>query len=444
MKFGARALLPSRISGQIALLILLSLLVFHAIVTVGIFWGREQFQPPGPPGRGRDLVTVVQFLAAMPRAERPRIMSYMADAFPNLRVAPAVALPDARPDAAPDSRLGFLRRYLGAGFQVLPADDAAGAAGGEIWAVRLPDGDIVSVTTTAERPPPSLGGPLLATALFIVVSISVLALWAARSLTTPLTRFARAAESFSPDGDIALVPEHGPAEIRAAARALNQMRSRIKTLVEDRIRMLAAMGHDLRTPITRMRLRSEFIADESLRKQMLLDLDQMRSMIDAALSYLRDGKAQEKKTAIDLATLLQTVCDQFGDMGYETSYIGPDHLTLCAQPDGLQRAVGNLVDNAVRYGGKALLRLTVMPDIVRIDVEDEGPGIADADKALMQEPFVRGNAARNMNDAHGFGLGLTIARIVAQAHHGTLSLHDRQPSGLIARITLARDHSMAD
>jgi signal transduction histidine kinase len=289
------------------------------------------------------------------------------------------------------------------------------------------------------QPPPFFAGPFVVTALFLIVSVMLLALWAGRFLIRPLTGFTQAAESFQPDSDISPIPERGPEEVRAAARALNAMQCRIKGLVADRTRMLAAMGHDLRTPITRMRLRSEFITDETLRGQMLRDLDQMKAMIDAALTYLRDGKSRDDRTRADVATLLQTICDQHADMGHDVSYFGPDHFIMDAQPDALHRAIANLVDNAVRYAGKARIRLSMVPAAVRIEVQDDGPGIPDSEKAAMLEPFVRGDAARGMNDAQGFGLGLAIARTVAEAHGGRLSLHDREPHGLIARVEIARD-----
>lgn len=439
MSFSVRAILPNRISGQIAILILVSLIAIHAIITASILWSRGQFGPPSPPARAGELVTVIRMIAAVLHADRAQFMPHIVNAFPGLDIKPGNPVAADNAEVRPDPRIDGLRRHLGPGFQITPVTAAGtNSDGSDILAVRFPDGDTVTARFTRELPPPFFGGPLFMTALFVIVSVTLLALWAARSLTAPLTSFAKAAEGFSPDGDIAPIPERGPVEIRTAAKALNQMRRRIKTLVEDRTRMLAAMGHDLRTPITRMRLRSEYIADETLRGQMLRDLDQMKAMIDAALSYLRDGKNKEEPTRVDVATLLQTVCDQCTDMGHDAIYFGPEHFTMDARADALQRAVGNLVDNAVRYGHKARVRLALVSDAIRIEVEDDGPGIADADKAAMLEPFVRGDASRSMNDSQGFGLGLAIARAVAEAHGGTLTLHDRKPSGLTARIEIAR------
>jgi signal transduction histidine kinase len=274
------------------------------------------------------------------------------------------------------------------------------------------------------------------TLLFAVISVTLLGLWAARALTAPLSSFAKAAESFSLNGAAAPLPERGPVEIRSVAKAFNRMRERITGLIDDRTKMLAAISHDLRTPITRMRLRSEFIEDEAHRSRMLDDLDQMRSMLESVLSFLRNDRKLEAMTLVDIATTLQLVADQFADMGHKVAYDGPRHAMAMVRPDDLHRSVTNLVENAVRFGAEAMIHLAVSTDHVTIEVEDDGPGISDARKDVMLEPFVRGDDARNMDEAAGFGLGLSIAHAIVLAHGGELSLHDRQPRGLVVRIQL--------
>jgi signal transduction histidine kinase len=214
------------------------------------------------------------------------------------------------------------------------------------------------------------------------------------------------------------------------------MRERITTLIDDRTRMLAAISHDLRTPITRMRLRSEFIEDDVHRSRMLEDLDQMRSMLESVLSFLVNDRKLESMTLVDIATTLQLVADQFADMGHQVAYDGPEHAMATVRPDDLHRSITNLVENAVRFGAEATIRLTMSQDTVTIDIADDGPGISDARKDVMLEPFVRGDDARNMDEVAGFGLGLSIARAIVLAHGGELSLNDRQPHGLIVRIVL--------
>jgi signal transduction histidine kinase len=169
---------------------------------------------------------------------------------------------------------------------------------------------------------------------------------------------------------------------------------------------------------------------------MLSDLEQMRSMLESVLSFLRNGRRQEAMTLVDIASTLQLITDQFGDMGRMVIYDGPAHAMATVRPDDLHRAVTNLVENAVRFGAEAVIRLRIATDQLTIDVEDNGPGISDAQKQTMLEPFVRGDDARNMDEAAGFGLGLSITNAIVLAHRGALSLHDREPHGLVVRMRL--------
>jgi signal transduction histidine kinase len=301
----------------------------------------------------------------------------------------------------------------------------------------LPDGAMISAKLLPDQwQRPFWGGPWMMTLLFAIISVTLLGLWAARALTAPLSSFAKAAESFSLSGAAAPLPERGPEEIRSVAKAFNRMRERITALIDDRTKMLAAISHDLRTPITRMRLRSEFIEDDGHRSRMLHDLDQMRSMLESVLSFLRNDRKLESMTLVDIATTLQLVTDQFADMGHKVAYDGPEHAMATVRPDDLHRSITNLVENAVRFGTEAAIRLRMSSDIVTIDIEDDGPGISDARKDVVLEPFVRGDDARNMDEAAGFGLGLSIAHAIVLAHGGELSLNDRQPHGLMVRIQL--------
>ncbi len=433
MTVSARSLLPSRISSQIAVLIVVSLLAIHLIVTAVFVLGRpDDHRLDGPPSQ---FVPLVQLIDTTAPAQRDRIVADINRTFPHLdmTLAPPNSADLGLGDEAP--HLGGLRRHLGPGFRVAIIESAPDQDDRPLLAIRLQDGEIITTRILAGAPPPFIG-PVTVTLLFIAISMTLLGLWAARALTSPLRAFAKAAEGYDPDGAFAPLPERGPDEIRTAARAFNQMRERIKHLIEDRVRMLAAVGHDLRTPITRLRLRSEFVEDAALRTHMLGDLEQMKTMVEAALVFLRDGRSQESLTKIDLPTTLQTIADQFADLDHDVRYAGPDHATILARPDALYRAIANLVDNAVRYGGTAVVRLTIEASSAVIMIEDDGPGIPDADKDRMLAPFVRGDAARTMDAASGFGLGLSIARAVVETHGGTLSLQNRAPSGLVATITL--------
>jgi signal transduction histidine kinase len=422
------------ISGQIAALVVASIIAIHLILTAAILIHRpDQLAPPFEHGHSQ-LVPVVQLLGAAPAAGRPALFADIARAFPQLGVDSLPAGPAPAVDELDSFNLRSLHRRLGRSYRIfsLAHDEDIHKIG-----IVLPDGAMISARLPPdERELPFWIRPWIVTLLFAAVSVTLLGLWAARALTAPLSSFARAAESFSLNGAAAPLPERGPEEIRSVAKALNRMRERITTLIDDRTRMLAAISHDLRTPITRMRLRSEFIEDEVHRGRMLRDLDQMRSMLESVLSFLRNDRKLESMTLVDIASSLQLVADQFADIGHKVAYEGPEHAMATGRPDDLHRSITNLVENAVRFGTETTIRLTMSPDTVTIEVEDDGPGICDARKDVMLEPFVRGDDARNMDEAAGFGLGLSIARATVLAHGGELSLNDRQPHGLIARIEL--------
>jgi signal transduction histidine kinase len=422
------------ISGQIAALVITSMAAIHLII-VATFLIHRPDQPDPLIDRGHSqLAAAVQLLAAAPAAARPRLFADIARAFPQLDIEGLA--PGQPPTANKPSGLSLasLRRRLGRDYRVfwLASDGDTHKIG-----IALPDGAIIAAKFLPDqRQRPLWSAPWMTTLLFAVVSVTLLGLWAARALTAPLSSFARAAESFSLNAADAPLPERGPEEIRSVARALNRMRERISTLIDDRTKMLAAISHDLRTPITRMRLRSEFIEDDVHRRHMLGDLDQMRSMLESVLSFLRNDRKLEAMTLVDIASALQLVTDQFADMGHKVVYDGPEHAMATVRPDDLHRSITNLVENAVRFGAETTIRLRVGSENLTIDVEDDGPGISDARKNVMLEPFVRGDDARNMDEAAGFGLGLSIARSIVLAHDGELSLHDRQPRGLIVRVEL--------
>jgi signal transduction histidine kinase len=422
------------ISGQIAALVIASIVALHLIITVTFLIHRPDQIEPSVDRRHSQLAAAVQLIGAAPAAERPRLFEDIKRAFPQFEIG---NLASGAPPVTHDSlspELHGLHRRLGSSYRLfsLANDDNRHEVG-----IVLPDGAVLSANLlNGQWQRPFWGGPWMVTLLFAVISVSLLSLWAARALTAPLSSFAKAAEEFSLDGTAAPLPERGPAEIRSVAKALNRMRQRIGALIDDRTKMLAAISHDLRTPITRMRLRSEFIEDEGHRSRMLRDLDQMRSMLESVLSFLRNDRKLEAMTLVDIASSLQLITDQFTDMGHSVSYVGPEHVMATVRPDDLHRSVTNLVENAVKFGAEATVRLVASPDAVIIEVEDDGPGISDARKEVMLEPFVRGDDARNMDEASGFGLGLSIARSIVLAHGGELSLNDREPHGLIVRIRL--------
>lgn len=266
----------------------------------------------------------------------------------------------------------------------------------------------------------------------LLAAVAVFAAWRA---VRPLERFARAAERLGRDMDAPPMDDGGPAEVRRAATAFNRMQQRIRAFVTDRTRMLAAVTHDLRTPITRLRLRAELMDDADARAKMIADLDEMEAMINATLSFARDETAVEPVQALDLAALLQAVCDDAADAGGEAVYDGPSHRVVEGRPLALKRAFANLVGNAVTYGARARVALIDTPDGPCVTVDDDGPGVAEAERDAVFRPFYRAEKSRS-RDTGGVGLGLSVVRAVVTAHGGEVTLGNRDEGGLRATVRL--------
>jgi signal transduction histidine kinase len=306
--------------------------------------------------------------------------------------------------------------------------------------LRLPDGGWVNYRIFLPPTRPWHSETFLAAFVVMTAAAVLLILWAVARLMRPVRLLAMAADRLGRDVNAAPLPEEGPSEVATAARAFNQMADRIRRFVADRTQMLAAIGHDLRTPITRLRLRAEFMEDDEQRRKMLADLDEMEQMIAATLAFARDDAAAEPASAMDLAALCRTVADEAADarpeMAEAISYDGPERLVLRARPVALKRALANLVSNAVAYGGAARLRLSPAEGgVVRLVVEDDGPGVPEAELEGVFTPFRRLEASRN-RETGGTGLGLTITRNILRAHGGDVVLRNRQGGGLSAVVTL--------
>lgn len=281
--------------------------------------------------------------------------------------------------------------------------------------------------------------PAAAMATIVLISMLLLSVYAVRWVIAPLAEVASAATSF---GRSPRAPEvlhrRGPLEIAQVADALNDMRTRIAALLDDRTRMLAAISHDLRTPLTRLRLRSERVREDPLRTAMLGDIAKMTRMINETLEYLREDARSEAVTCIDLPSFLQTICSEFADTGHAVSYAGPARLPYACRPRALSRAVTNIVENAVKHGSTVtvVLRPTAS-DHIEIEVADDGPGIAPALRDKVFEPFFKADSARQ--GSGGFGLGLSIALDIAKRHGGSIELKPRKPSGLLVSMLLPPD-----
>ncbi len=278
-------------------------------------------------------------------------------------------------------------------------------------------------------------------AFFVMaVVVSLLSVWAVRRSTAPLALFAWAAERLGRDVNAPDLPEGGPREVNRAAKAFNEMQRRLRSLINDRTQMLAAISHDLRTPITRLRLRAEFVEDTEQRNKMLNDLEQMEEMIAATLAFARDDNANEPRQNLDLGDLMQSICDDASDMGNDVVYRGSPNEPFSGRPLALRRAFTNLVDNAVKYGHRARVNIEASPKHFTITIEDDGPGIADTELERVFEPFYRIETSRN-RDTGGTGLGLAVVRSIIRSHGGEITLSNSPKGGLRATVTLPREEA---
>jgi signal transduction histidine kinase len=291
-----------------------------------------------------------------------------------------------------------------------------------IIGMRIPDGDWLNLSVPEEPLRPWHSPRFLAAFLLMTVTAAGLTLWAVRRLTAPLRTLAAAAEALGRDVNAPPLPEGGPSEVATAATAFNTMAARIRRFVQDRTELLTAIGHDLRTPITRLKLRAEFVDDDEQRGKMLADLEELEAMVSATLAFGRDARTTEPVASLDLAELLRTVLDEIGDtrpdVAANLGYEGPPHLTVRARPLALKRALANLASNAITYGGAARIRLKPPTELDRVF-----------------EPFHRGEPSRN-RETGGVGLGLPIARNIMRAHGGDVVLANRPMSGVKATLTL--------
>jgi signal transduction histidine kinase len=303
--------------------------------------------------------------------------------------------------------------------------------------VRLADGTWVRFDQHLARE--ALDWPLRLVLSLSILAAGVLAvaLLAVRWLTRPLVRLTRAAEGLGRDIHAPPVAERGPLEVQRTARAFNTMQARLRRYLEDRTRILTAVSHDLKTPITRLRLRAEMLDDAAQREAILRDLDEMQAMTRGTLDFLRGLESEERARPVDLAALLEAVVEDARAAGGEASLAGEAAGTLTARPLALKRCLTNLVDNAVRYGGSARLEVTESDEHVMIRVLDAGPGIPAEHLEAVFQPFHRLEGSRSRATG-GTGLGLAIARNIARAHGGELSLHNRPEGGLEARLSLPR------
>lgn len=268
------------------------------------------------------------------------------------------------------------------------------------------------------------------------IAFAIAAWFGARTIARPMQQMRDSATKIGDNINTPPMIEFGPTEIRDAIQVLNRMQERIRSQLEERGRFLAAVSHDLRTPLTRMRLRVAYLDDSFDKDKMNADIEEMAAMLDATLNYLRGEAQTEDWELLDIQALVESIAEDTQESGFDVSMSG-ESKPLLAQPLALRRCISNLVANAVQYAGRAELTLKDSPTSVTIEVKDNGPGIPENKINTVFEPFVRLELSRNKNTG-GVGLGLAIARESAQHNGGELTLRNAPGGGLIARVVLPR------
>ena len=364
---------------------------------------------------------------------RQRLVRQLGDDYP-LRVAVSDQSPsgNVRGMHGPEGRhMGHMQGMgMGRGMGMAPPDTLTFLA-----QVKLSDGTWVTFENRIAEEVFANYYPLLLTLAILLVTVLFVSLLAVRWVTRPLTMLARAADNLGGDINQPPLPETGPTEARHAAHAFNTMQIRLQRFIEDRARLLTAISHDLKTPITRMRLRTEMLDDDELRKNFTRNLDEMQAIATETLDFLRADDAHEPLQPVDVCALLETIRDDAAELGQEIEIDTCQLQPYPARPLALKRCIGNLVNNAVQYGGNVQISASETEEALEITVYDSGPGIPEQQLEAVFEPFYRLETSRS-RETGGTGLGLSIARNIALSHGGDLRLANRPEGGLKAVLSL--------
>ncbi len=436
-----RRLLPADLRGQVAGILFLGLALSQlmaALLYMVLLPGwQAELRPDVAATRIR---MVVQLLEAVDPTRRGELAQLCSDRGFRLSYRPAD--PPSAPGASSDRRYLDLRNQIAAqlnktrdGIQVHPGAGVRGADSVQV-AVALRGGGTLDVSTSVGLEHRLGLVAQVGLGAFLLFATVGLWIWLSLMVNVPLTRVAQAAERVGVDINAPPLAERGPVQLQRVIRAFNDMQLRLRRFLTDRTLMLGAISHDLRTPLTRLRLRVETDRVVTQKEKMLRDIESMEGMLTSALLFIRGVDDAEAHDAVDLASLLQTACDMVSDLGGSVEYPGAARIRYDCKPQALLRAFTNVIMNAAKYGHRARVSLTTVPGSgFVVEVEDEGPGLSNADKLRVFEPFYRTDDAREI-DSHGMGLGLAIARSVILGHGGTIDLLDREPHGLRVRIVL--------
>lgn len=420
------------LGARIAALLIVAIVTVVALAT---FAASITLSPPSPEATMEPLAAQLQTLARLAEAEPDVARSAGVE----ISAAPAEGAEDARMTRYLAGALRHIGETREARIVVLEGQLAPRAS------VRLADGSWMVSAIPDLRPPPGRWRVLTLWLALIAIGSGGVALYAAWLVVRPLRLLEDAAARIGSDGILAHIPETGAGEIRATARALNQLSARLQRAMESRMRLVAAAGHDLRTPMTRMRLRAEFIEDEEERAKWLADLEELDLIADSAIRLVREEAGGNSGAAGDgsgagaelvrLDRLLAEIVENLAPMRYRVEVGALPALSVRAGPLALKRAVQNLVINAATHGGGARIALGTAKGQAVVVITDDGPGIPEEVIGQVFEPFFRVDPARR-KILPGAGLGMAIAREIVERFGGTISIRNRQPRGLEQRISL--------
>ncbi len=301
--------------------------------------------------------------------------------------------------------------------------------------IALPDGRWLNARSVPTAPVPALARPYVAMLAILAVLLVAAVSLGTRRATRPLAGLAEAAERLGRGEPVAPLPETGPEEVRRAVAAFNRMQERLSRFIADRTRLLAALGHDLRTPITSLRLRAELLDDEDAKQRIVETLDEMQRMVESTLAFAREEAQAEPVRETDLAALVEGTVEDLSELGLDVRLVASEPVVARIRSAAVRRALRNLIENAVRYGKRARVGLVREVEEAVVRVDDDGPGIPVDKLEEVFEPFVRLDPSRS-TETGGVGLGLAIARGIARAHGGEVSLANRPEGGLRACLRL--------
>ena len=438
-----RRLLPDTLAGRTIIILVIGLGLFH-LWSIWIYQiGTENLL-----GSAREqelaehLIAAKRVLDELPPDQREPTAHALSSSDLELHWSPVTLVNGPQID---DERVAALRRSIQ---QLAPglsdarlrfgyADDTKTSRHLLLASLQLDDGSWVTFGLSAFAHGAPVEHDVVGSLTAMAAGILIVSILLVRSITAPLRDLASAADRIGTDISAAGAPETGPREIRLVARAFNTMQTRIRRLIADQKQTLAAVSHDLKTPLTRLRLRAEFVHDGEMREMVEADLDEMERMLDQTLAFLRGDASQEESRTVDIASILKTICDQATDAGRDVVLSGAERAPLRCRPLAIKRALSNLIDNAVKYGKRARVALEDNPQELAVSIEDEGPGILESEHDRVFEPFCRLEDSRN-RETGGTGLGLTIARMAVRAHGGDITLTNRATGGLRVIVTLPK------